>query len=510
MKPKHLTLVLWIAVSLWLLMLLNGLGDRAQVEPRDLTYSQFLSEVKDGSVQEVTLREQTIEGTRTDGSYFETFNPGDRGLVDELLNHGVVIRATPPDTPGLLAQLLAAWLPFLLLIGVWFWFMQRNAGGGGGGSGGIFNFGKSRARQHAEGDIKVTLKDVAGVEEAKEEVAELVEFLRSPKRFHDLGGHIPRGVLMVGPPGTGKTLLARAIAGEAKVPFFSISGSDFVEMFVGVGASRVRDLFVRGQEGGPLHHLHRRDRRRRAPPRGGPGRGERRARTDPEPAPGGDGRLRRQRGHHRHRRHQPRRCPRPGPAAPRALRPPGGGGAAGPARAHRHPPGAHAQGPAGGRRGRRDHRARDPGLLRGGPRQPGQRGGPVRRPRRPASCGHGAVRAGQGQDHDGRGAAQRCHDRGGEALDGLPRGWTRHRRAPGPGARPGAQGEHHPARSGPGGHPVPARARSLQHEQAPPGEPDFQPVRRAYRRGHDLRARGHHHRAPPTTSSGPRRLRATW
>jgi cell division protease FtsH len=251
MKPKHLTLVLWIAVSLWLLMLLNGLGDRAQVEPRDLSYSQFLSEIKDGSVQEVTLREQMIEGTRTDGSYFETYNPGDRGLVDQLLNQGVVIRATAPETPGLLAQLLAAWLPFLLLIGVWFWFMQRNAGGGGSGIGGIFNFGKSRARQHAEGDIKVTLKDVAGVEEAKEEVAELVEFLRSPKRFHDLGGHIPRGVLMVGPPGTGKTLLARAIAGEAKVPFFSISGSDFVEMFVGVGASRVRDLFVEAKKAAP-------------------------------------------------------------------------------------------------------------------------------------------------------------------------------------------------------------------------------------------------------------------
>jgi cell division protease FtsH len=250
MKSKHFSLILWIAVSLWLLMLLNGLGDPGQIEPRNLSYSEFVAEVRSGAVQEVLVRDQTVEGTRVDGSYFETYNPGDPGLVNELLNNSVIIRATPPERPGILAQLLAAWLPFLLLIGVWFWFMQRNAGAGGG-PGGIFNFGKSRARQHAEGDVKVTLKDVAGVEEAKEEVAELVEFLRSPKRFHDLGGHIPRGVLMVGPPGTGKTLLARAIAGEAKVPFFSISGSDFVEMFVGVGASRVRDLFEQAKKAAP-------------------------------------------------------------------------------------------------------------------------------------------------------------------------------------------------------------------------------------------------------------------
>jgi cell division protease FtsH len=245
-----LSLILWAAVSLWLLMLLNGLGERNPVEPSALSYSQFLEEVGNGAVREVTVRDQVIEGSRVDGSYFETFNPGDPGLVDELLNHNVIIRATPPETPGFVAQILAAWLPFLLLIGVWFWFMQRNMGTGGG-PGGIFNFGKSRARQHAEGDVKVTLKDVAGVEEAKEEVAELVEFLRSPQRFQNLGGRIPRGVLMVGPPGTGKTLLARAIAGEAKVPFFSISGSDFVEMFVGVGASRVRDLFEQAKKAAP-------------------------------------------------------------------------------------------------------------------------------------------------------------------------------------------------------------------------------------------------------------------
>jgi cell division protease FtsH len=149
----------------------------------------------------------------------------------------------------MITQMLVAWLPFLVLIGVWIWFMRRSMGGGG--SGGIFNFGKSRARQHAEGDVKVTLRDVAGVEEAKEEVGELVDFLRNPQKFSSLGGRIPRGVLMVGPPGTGKTLLARAIAGEAKVPFFSISGSDFVEMFVGVGASRVRDLFEQAKKSAP-------------------------------------------------------------------------------------------------------------------------------------------------------------------------------------------------------------------------------------------------------------------
>jgi cell division protease FtsH len=250
MKSKHLSILLWIAVTLWLLMLLSGINGPRQLSPSQLSYSEFLQELSSGAVADVTLQDERIKGTRTDGTYFETFDPGDSGLVGDLLKNDVTIRALPPESPGFLSQLLIAWLPFLLLIGVWVWFMRRSMGSGGG-NGGLFNFGKSRARQHAEGEVKVTLADVAGVEEAKEEVTELVEFLRNPQKFSSLGGRIPRGVLMVGPPGTGKTLLARAIAGEAKVPFFSVSGSDFVEMFVGVGASRVRDLFEQAKKNAP-------------------------------------------------------------------------------------------------------------------------------------------------------------------------------------------------------------------------------------------------------------------
>ncbi len=249
MKAKNLNILLWIGVTFWLVTMLNSMSSPNQIEPRSLSYSQFLQELSEGSIQEVTIQEQRVMGVRRDGSRFETLNPGDPALVGDLLKNSVTIRAEPPESPSVLVQLLSSWLPFLLLMGVWFWFMRRGAGGGG--AGGLFNFGKSRARQHAEGEVKVTLKDVAGVEEAKEEVGELVEFLRNPQKFSNLGGHIPRGVLMVGPPGTGKTLLARAIAGEARVPFFSISGSDFVEMFVGVGASRVRDLFEQAKKSAP-------------------------------------------------------------------------------------------------------------------------------------------------------------------------------------------------------------------------------------------------------------------
>ena len=252
MKYKPVTIFLWFAAGLWLMMLINGFEFNAGPNPSRITYSEFLADVADGAVTEVTIQDQDIQGTRTDGSFFETYSPGDPALMRDLLDNKVTVRAMPPDRPGLLAQILASWLPFLVLIGVWFWFVRRGMnGGGGGGGGGLFNFGKSRARQHAEGEVKVTFADVAGVEEAKEEVSELVDFLRDPGKFQKLGGKIPKGVLMVGPPGTGKTLLARSIAGEAKVPFFSVSGSDFVEMFVGVGASRVRDLFEQAKKQAP-------------------------------------------------------------------------------------------------------------------------------------------------------------------------------------------------------------------------------------------------------------------
>ncbi len=252
MKYKPITIFLWFAAGLWLMMLINGFEFNPGPNPSRITYSEFLADVADGAVTEVTIQDQNIQGTRTDGSFFETYSPGDPALMRDLLDSKVTVRAMPPDRPGLLAQMLASWLPFLVLIGVWFWFVRRGmGGGGGGGGGGLFNFGKSRARQHAEGEVKVTFADVAGVEEAKEEVSELVDFLRDPGKFQKLGGKIPKGVLMVGPPGTGKTLLARSIAGEAKVPFFSVSGSDFVEMFVGVGASRVRDLFEQAKKQAP-------------------------------------------------------------------------------------------------------------------------------------------------------------------------------------------------------------------------------------------------------------------
>jgi len=250
MKVKPISVILWILVSLWILMLLSGIASKRGTGPGRISYSELLQELHAGMVTEVTIQDETIRGTRSDGSYFETYNPRDPALVDDLLNSNVTIRALPPDQQGLIGQLLVAWMPFLLLIGAWLWFMRRSVGTGGIG-GGLFNFGKSRARQHAEGEVKVTLQDVAGAEEAKAEVSELVDFLRSPQRFSSLGGKIPRGVLMVGPPGTGKTLLARAIAGEAEVPFFSVSGSDFVEMFVGVGASRVRDLFEQAKKKAP-------------------------------------------------------------------------------------------------------------------------------------------------------------------------------------------------------------------------------------------------------------------
>ncbi len=216
----------------------------------ELSYNQFIQEVKDGRVSSVNIADNQIEvtGKRTDGSIFTTAAPRDELLLDTLFANDVQIVQEKPQGRSLLFTLLINFLPVLLIIGFWFFMMRQMQQGGGKGA---MSFGKSRAKLQGENEVKVTLADVAGCEEAKEEVGELVEFLRDPGRFQKLGGKIPRGVLMVGPPGTGKTLLARAIAGEAKVPFFSISGSDFVEMFVGVGASRVRDMFEQAKKHAP-------------------------------------------------------------------------------------------------------------------------------------------------------------------------------------------------------------------------------------------------------------------
>jgi cell division protease FtsH len=213
-----------------------------------MEYSQFIEEIKQGRIAKVTIEGRVLKGVRTTGERFTTYSPSDPWLVSDLLKNGVIIEAKPEEEPSLLMNIFVSWFPMLLLIGVWIFFMRQMQGGGRGGA---FSFGKSRARMLDESNNTITFADVAGCEEAKEEVAELVEFLRDPSKFQKLGGRIPRGVLMVGNPGTGKTLLAKAIAGEAKVPFFSISGSDFVEMFVGVGAARVRDMFEQAKKHAP-------------------------------------------------------------------------------------------------------------------------------------------------------------------------------------------------------------------------------------------------------------------
>jgi cell division protease FtsH len=243
-------LALWVIVALLLVALFNlfqpsGGTGRAQMQ---VAYSDFLNEVNNGSVRDVVIQGRVVSGQLTDGRSFSTYTPEDPALVSRLTEKGVRVIARPEESDvNPLFQILISWFPMLLLIGVWIFFMRQMQGGGGRAMG----FGKSRAKLLTEKQGRVTFEDVAGIEEAKGELEEIVEFLRDPQKFQRLGGKIPKGVLLVGPPGTGKTLLARSIAGEANVPFFTISGSDFVEMFVGVGASRVRDMFEQGKKNAP-------------------------------------------------------------------------------------------------------------------------------------------------------------------------------------------------------------------------------------------------------------------
>ena len=241
-------MVIWLVIALVLMTVFNQFSTR-QTTQAPMEYSQFIDEVKQGRIAKVTIEGRTLKGTKADGRRFVSYSPSDPWMVSDLLKAGVIIDAKPEEEPSLLMNIFVSWFPMLLLIGVWIFFMRQMQGGGKGG--GAFSFGKSKARMLDESTNEVTFADVAGCEEAKEEVSELVEFLRDPSKFQKLGGHIPRGVLMVGNPGTGKTLLARAVAGEAKVPFFTISGSDFVEMFVGVGAARVRDMFEQAKKNAP-------------------------------------------------------------------------------------------------------------------------------------------------------------------------------------------------------------------------------------------------------------------
>ncbi|USE01088.1 ATP-dependent zinc metalloprotease FtsH [Vibrio sp. SCSIO 43133] len=242
-------LILWLVIAVVLMSVFQSFGP-GESNGRAVDYTTFVQEVGNGQIQEAQFKDSEITFTRRGGgSRFVTYMPVyDQKLLDDLINQNVKVSGTPPEEQSLLGTIFISWFPMILLIGVWIFFMRQMQGGGGKGA---MSFGKSKARMMSEEQIKTTFADVAGCDEAKEDVKELVDYLRDPSRFQKLGGKIPTGVLMVGPPGTGKTLLAKAIAGEAKVPFFTISGSDFVEMFVGVGASRVRDMFEQAKKAAP-------------------------------------------------------------------------------------------------------------------------------------------------------------------------------------------------------------------------------------------------------------------
>ncbi|MDT0594506.1 ATP-dependent zinc metalloprotease FtsH [Glaciecola petra] len=249
MSDMAKNLILWLVIAVVLMMVFQGFNTPTTAA-KNTDYTTFLQNVEDGNVKEVLMEGRNITGTLRNNEEFTTVIPpiGDPQLVDQLFKKGVISYSAETEKPSFLKTLFVNWFPMLLLIGVWIFFMRQMQGGGGRGA---MSFGKSKARLLSEDQIKTTFADVAGCDEAKEDVSELVDFLRDPTKFQKLGGRIPKGVLMVGPPGTGKTLLAKAIAGEAKVPFFTISGSDFVEMFVGVGASRVRDMFEQAKKSSP-------------------------------------------------------------------------------------------------------------------------------------------------------------------------------------------------------------------------------------------------------------------
>ena len=242
------SILIWLAIGVFMMTIFNQFSGSPRFENK-LVYSQFMNQVKSGNISKVEIDGHNLTGITSDGKKFSTYSPTDPWLVSDLLENNVVVDAKPEKQQSLLMSIFISWFPMILLVGVWIFFMRQIQGGNKGG--GPFSFGKSKARQLDQATNKTTFKDVAGCDEAKEEVHELVDFLKDPTKFHKLGGRIPRGVLMVGPPGTGKTLLARAVAGEANVPFFTISGSDFVEMFVGVGAARVRDMFEQAKKSSP-------------------------------------------------------------------------------------------------------------------------------------------------------------------------------------------------------------------------------------------------------------------
>src|SRR5574340_992190 len=248
LSPFYKNIALWLLITLVMIFLFNYFNSVEHARGKaTINYTKFVDLVKAGKVTKVTLQGDEISGEMEEGKAFKSYSPTDPDLIKLLQSKKVEITAKPKDDSPWYTTLLVSWLPMLVLVGVWIFFMRQMQSGGGK----AMSFGKSRARLMTESTVKITFSDVAGIEEAKEEVSEIIDFLKDPKKFTRLGGRIPKGVLLVGAPGTGKTLLARAIAGEAGVPFFSISGSDFVEMFVGVGAARVRDLFIQGKKSAP-------------------------------------------------------------------------------------------------------------------------------------------------------------------------------------------------------------------------------------------------------------------
>ena len=247
MNQFYKNLALWLVIGMIMIALFN-IFNQPLNNQSDVIFSEFMDQVESGKISEVTIQGDRVSGKYIEGSSFQTMTPSkDQDLVRILREKGVRIVVVPPEQTSWYMNILISWFPMILLLGIWIFFMRQMQSGGGK----ALSFGKSKARLMNEDKNKITFKDVAGVDEAKEELHEIIEFLKEPQKFNKLGGKIPKGVLLVGPPGTGKTLLAKAIAGEANVPFFSISGSDFVEMFVGVGASRVRDLFEQGKKNSP-------------------------------------------------------------------------------------------------------------------------------------------------------------------------------------------------------------------------------------------------------------------
>jgi cell division protease FtsH len=313
LNPLQKNIALWLIISL-VLVLLYHMFSQPKGGQETLIYSRFIAQVESGNVSEVTVQGDNITGSTRTARRPSRRSRRRTDLIPRLQAKGIQIAAKPVEDSPWYMTILISWFPMILLIGVWIFFMRQMQSGGGK----AMAFGKSRARLVTDKTKKVTFADVAGIDEAKEELTEVISFLKDPKKFTRLGGRIPKGLLLVGSPGTGKTLLARAIAGEADVPFLSISGSDFVEMFVGVGASRVRDLFEQGRSTPPASSSSTRSCRRPSS-RCGLGGGARRAGADAQPAPGRDGRLRVQRRGHPGLRNEPARCAGSGSAPAGAV-----------------------------------------------------------------------------------------------------------------------------------------------------------------------------------------------